>query len=171
LRSDIEIAQQADMRPIAEVAEEAGILEEELELYGRYKAKVSLGLLGRLDEQPRGRYVVVTAVTPTPLGEGKTVTTGRLSVGAGFMYALCGATMTMPGLPARPARGGHRRRRGRKGGRPVVSAMIIDASHAKPGAMVIDVGIDHTDDGLVEPMTRAMLLANTVEAAARQTGA
>ncbi len=75
MRSDIEIAQQADMRPIAEVAEEAGILGEELELYGRYKAKVSLGLLGRLDEQPRGRYVVVTAVTPTPLGEGKTVTT------------------------------------------------------------------------------------------------
>lgn len=73
--SDIEIAQQATMRPITEVAEEVGILGEELELYGPYKAKVSLDVGKRLADRPNGRYIDVTAITPTPLGEGKTVTT------------------------------------------------------------------------------------------------
>ncbi|MBE0476331.1 MAG: formate--tetrahydrofolate ligase [Coriobacteriia bacterium] len=75
MKSDLQIAQEATMRLIEEVAGEAGILDEELELYGRYKAKVDLSLLGRLADRPNGRYVDVTAVTPTPLGEGKTVTT------------------------------------------------------------------------------------------------
>lgn len=73
--SDIQIAQESDIKPIAQVAEEAGILPEELEFYGPYKAKVRLDILGRLRNVPDGKYVDVTAITPTPLGEGKTTTT------------------------------------------------------------------------------------------------
>jgi len=73
--TDIEIAQGAPIRPIADVADGSGILLSELERYGDDKAKVSLTLLQRLEAEPDGKYVVVTAVTPTPLGEGKTVTT------------------------------------------------------------------------------------------------
>jgi formate--tetrahydrofolate ligase len=73
--SDIEIAQAATMQPIQAIAEKAGILEDELELYGRYKAKIDyLGLLARLKDKPDGKIINVTAITPTPLGEGKTVT-------------------------------------------------------------------------------------------------
>jgi formate--tetrahydrofolate ligase len=72
--SDLQIAQQAEMRPIIEVAEEVGILREELELHGDHMAKVKLGLLDRLADKPDGKLVLVTAITPTPLGEGKTVT-------------------------------------------------------------------------------------------------
>ncbi len=79
--SDIEIAQQATMKPIREIAKELGLLDEELELYGNYKAKVSLSVLDRLKDKPNGKYVDVTAITPTPLGEGKTVTTIGLSMG------------------------------------------------------------------------------------------
>jgi len=79
--SDLEIAQRAKMLPISQIAEEAGILEDELEYYGKYKAKVSLALLDRLKDAPQGKYIDVTAITPTPLGEGKTVTTIGLSQG------------------------------------------------------------------------------------------
>ncbi|MBE3117353.1 MAG: formate--tetrahydrofolate ligase, partial [Candidatus Atribacteria bacterium] len=70
--SDIDIAQASDIKPIALVAEEVGILPEELEFYGPYKAKVKLEILERLKDIPNGKYVDVTAITPTPLGEGKT---------------------------------------------------------------------------------------------------
>ncbi len=73
--SDLEIAQATKMRPIEEVAKDVGIRRDELELYGDYKAKVKLELLDRLKGKPLGKYVDVTAITPTPLGEGKTVTT------------------------------------------------------------------------------------------------
>jgi methylenetetrahydrofolate dehydrogenase (NADP+) / methenyltetrahydrofolate cyclohydrolase / formyltetrahydrofolate synthetase len=73
--SDIDIAQAADIKPISQVAEEIGILPEELELYGPYKAKVKLEVLKRLQDRPNGKYIDVTAITPTPLGEGKTTTT------------------------------------------------------------------------------------------------
>ncbi len=73
--SDIEIAHQAALRRIREVAEEIGILYDELEPYGPLKAKVSLDVLNRLADRPDGRLVDVTAITPTPLGEGKTLTT------------------------------------------------------------------------------------------------
>ena len=72
--SDLEIAQQAEMRPIREVAVEAGLQEDEIECYGDYKAKIRLESLDRLAEEPDGKFILVTAVTPTPLGEGKTVT-------------------------------------------------------------------------------------------------
>ena len=73
--SDLEIAQKAELRMIEDVASEAGIEREELELYGDYKAKVKLDILERLGDRPNGKYIDVTAITPTPLGEGKTVTT------------------------------------------------------------------------------------------------
>jgi methylenetetrahydrofolate dehydrogenase (NADP+)/methenyltetrahydrofolate cyclohydrolase/formyltetrahydrofolate synthetase len=73
--ADIEIAQEAVLKPISQVAAEAGILPEELELYGEHKAKVRLDVLERLKDVPDGKYIDVTAITPTPLGEGKTTTT------------------------------------------------------------------------------------------------
>ena len=81
--SDIEIAQEAKIKPILEVAKELGIRENELELYGPYKAKVKLELLERLKNKPNGKYIDVTAITPTPLGEGKTTTTVGLSQALG----------------------------------------------------------------------------------------
>jgi len=75
LKSDIEIAQAAKMKPIIEIAESMGLEEDDLELYGKYKAKIKLEVLDRLKGRPDAKYVDVTAITPTPLGEGKTVTT------------------------------------------------------------------------------------------------
>ncbi|WP_097027575.1 formate--tetrahydrofolate ligase [Clostridium peptidivorans] len=73
--SDIEIAQSAKMKKIAEVAEEYGILDDELELYGKYKAKISLDIFNRLKDKKDGKLILVTAITPTPAGEGKSTTT------------------------------------------------------------------------------------------------
>ncbi len=81
--SDIDIAQASDIKPIAQVAEELGLLPEEIEFYGPYKAKVKLEVLQRLSDVPDGKYVDVTAITPTPLGEGKTTTTVGLSQSLG----------------------------------------------------------------------------------------
>jgi formyltetrahydrofolate synthetase len=81
--SDIEIAQAATPLPIDQIAAEAGILPEELDLYGKTKAKVHLSIRDRLKSSPNGKYVVVTAITPTPLGEGKTTTTVGLSQALG----------------------------------------------------------------------------------------
>jgi formyltetrahydrofolate synthetase len=81
--SDIEIAQAATPLPIGQIATEAGILPEELELYGQTKAKVHLSIRDRLKNSPNGKYIVVTAITPTPLGEGKTTTTVGLSQALG----------------------------------------------------------------------------------------
>jgi formyltetrahydrofolate synthetase len=81
--SDIEIAQEAKLKPITQVAEELGLLPEELEYYGQYKAKVMLSVRDRLADRPNGKYIDVTAITPTPLGEGKTTTTVGLSQALG----------------------------------------------------------------------------------------
>ena len=81
--SDIDIAQAATLKPIAQVAEEMGLLQSELELYGNYKAKIKLEVLERLAGAPDGKYIDVTAITPTPLGEGKTTTTVGLSQAIG----------------------------------------------------------------------------------------
>ena len=80
---DIEIAQSAKLKPIRQVAHELGILDNELELYGDFKAKIKLDILDRLAHVPDGKYVDVTAITPTPLGEGKTTTTVGLSQALG----------------------------------------------------------------------------------------
>lgn len=81
--SDIEIAQAATLLPVHQIAEEAGLLPEELEFYGKTKAKVHLEVRDRLKDKPNGKYIVVTAITPTPLGEGKTTTTVGLSQALG----------------------------------------------------------------------------------------
>ncbi|MGH9647742.1 MAG: formate--tetrahydrofolate ligase [Bryobacteraceae bacterium] len=81
--SDIDIAQAATPLPISQIAAEAGILPDELELYGKSKAKVHLSVRDRLKNAPNGKYIVVTAITPTPLGEGKTTTTVGLSQALG----------------------------------------------------------------------------------------
>src|SRR6202162_4479580 len=81
--SDIDIAQAATPLPITQIAAEAGILPDELELYGKSKAKVHLSVRDRLKNAPNGKYIVVTAITPTPLGEGKTTPTVGLSQALG----------------------------------------------------------------------------------------
>jgi methylenetetrahydrofolate dehydrogenase (NADP+) / methenyltetrahydrofolate cyclohydrolase / formyltetrahydrofolate synthetase len=81
--SDIEIAQAARIKPVTQVAAEAGILSSELELHGSYEAKVKLEILERLKKVPNGKYIDVTAITPTPLGEGKSTTMMGLSQALG----------------------------------------------------------------------------------------
>ena len=75
MKSDVEIAQEATMKPIVKVAEELNIAEEDLELYGKYKAKVSLKSWEKIKNRPDGKLILVTAINPTPAGEGKTTTT------------------------------------------------------------------------------------------------
>ena len=76
--SDIEIAQSTALRPIADIAAELGIQEDELELYGKYKGKINERAFARLQDRPDGKLVLVTAINPTPAGEGKTTTTAGL---------------------------------------------------------------------------------------------
>jgi formate--tetrahydrofolate ligase len=83
--SSLEIAQQATLRPIGEVAAEAGLQDDEIELYGRYKAKVDLSVLERLADRPNGKLIGVTAITPTKAGEGKTTTAVGLAQGLGHI--------------------------------------------------------------------------------------
>jgi formate--tetrahydrofolate ligase len=80
MKSDLEIARTIPLKPIEEIARTAGLLPEEVEPHGRHMAKVSLAAGRRLSQAPKGRLVVVTAITPTPLGEGKTVHTIGLSL-------------------------------------------------------------------------------------------
>jgi formate--tetrahydrofolate ligase len=90
--SSLEIAQRAVMRPVREIAEEAGLLGDEIELYGRYKAKIDLSVLDRLVTRPDGKLINVTAITPTKAGEGKTTTSVSLTQGFGAIgrkAALC----------------------------------------------------------------------------------
>ena len=75
MKSDVEIAQAAQMKPIVQVAAELGLTEDDLELYGKYKAKVSLDVWERIKDRPNGKIVLVTAINPTPAGEGKTTNT------------------------------------------------------------------------------------------------
>ncbi len=86
MKSDIQIAQETRMLPIREVAAGLGIGEDELELYGSYKAKLSDGLIDRVKDNPDGRLILVTAINPTPAGEGKTTT----SIGLGQAFGRLG---------------------------------------------------------------------------------
>src|SRR2546428_11177805 len=85
--SSLEIAQQATLRPIAEVAADAGLEPDEIEFYGRYKAKVNLSALDKRASDADGRLVCVTAITPTRAGEGKTTTSVSLTQGLGAVGA------------------------------------------------------------------------------------
>ncbi|WP_088189152.1 formate--tetrahydrofolate ligase [Desulfosporosinus sp. FKA] len=75
MKSDIEIAQAAEMKPITEIAQKLDLTEDDIEAYGKYKAKVSLDVWNRLKDKPDGKLILVTAINPTPAGEGKTTTT------------------------------------------------------------------------------------------------
>ena len=86
MKTDIEIAQEAKMLHIREVAEKLGIAEDELELYGKYKAKLSDELIERVKDEPDGKLILVTAINPTPAGEGKTT----ISVGLGEVFGQLG---------------------------------------------------------------------------------
>ena len=77
--TDVEIAQSAEMKPIVEIAQKVGLDEDDLELYGKYKAKISLEAIKKLDRNEDGKFVLVTAINPTPAGEGKTTTMIGLS--------------------------------------------------------------------------------------------
>jgi formate--tetrahydrofolate ligase len=81
--SDLEIAQEAPLDPILDIAARVGLSEDDLELYGKYKAKVHLDVREKFQDRPKGKYIDVTAITPTPLGEGKTTTTVGLAQGLG----------------------------------------------------------------------------------------
>ena len=83
MKRGLEIAQEAVLRPIEDVAADAGILDDELERYGRHKAKVSLSILDRLADRPDGKLIITTAITPTKAGEGKTTTSISLTQGMG----------------------------------------------------------------------------------------
>ena len=96
--SDLDIAQKAKMRPICDIAHALGIQEDELELFGEYKAKVDLTILDRLATARRGKYIDVTAITPTPLGEGKTVTTIGLSQALGHIGKRVCTCIRQPSL-------------------------------------------------------------------------
>ena len=90
--SSLEIAQEAELRPITEIAEGAGLEPDEYDLYGKYKAKVSLDVVERLASKPDGKLICVTAITPTKAGEGKTTTSVSLTQGLGHIgkrVALC----------------------------------------------------------------------------------
>ncbi len=78
MMTDIEIAQSVKLKPIQEIGEKLGLLEDELELYGKYKAKINDAAFHRLQDKPNGKLVLVTAINPTPAGEGKTTTTAGL---------------------------------------------------------------------------------------------
>jgi formate--tetrahydrofolate ligase len=98
MKSSLEIAQEAVLRPIEEIARAAGLEADEVELYGRYKAKIALGALDRLADRPDGRLVCVTAMTPTPPGEGKTTTLVGLTQGLGHIGKRSVACLREPSL-------------------------------------------------------------------------
>jgi formate--tetrahydrofolate ligase len=96
--TNLEVAQRARLKPIAEIAAALGIEDDELELYGKYKAKVALSVLKRLAGRPNGKYIDITSVTPTPLGEGKTTTTVGLSMALNRIGCRTIATIRQPSL-------------------------------------------------------------------------
>ncbi len=97
--TDLEIARSVTPRPIIDIARELGIVDDELELYGPTKAKVTLEAITRLEAQrPRGKYVVVTAITPTPLGEGKSTTSVGLAQGLNHIGVKAAVNIRQPSL-------------------------------------------------------------------------
>lgn len=98
MKTDVQIAQEAKMLPITEVAKNLNIQEDELELYGKYKAKISLDVLKRLQNKPNGKLVLVTAINPTPAGEGKTTTNVGLSMGLNKIGKKAITTLREPSL-------------------------------------------------------------------------
>src|SRR2546421_10752075 len=88
----------SEMRPIADIAAELGLTENELVPYGRYKAKIALSVLERLKTRKLGKYILVTAINPTPLGEGKTITSIGLAMGLWRLGHRAIVTLRQPAL-------------------------------------------------------------------------
>ena len=135
-RPSLRIAQRAVLRPVAAVAAEAGVAGEELIAYGEHVAKIKLSILERLASRPRGKLVVVTGITPTPLGEEKTTTTIGLVDGLRRLGVRAAATIRQPTLgPVFGIKGG-----GNGGGRAQVVPMetfnlhLTGDNHAVPSA-------------------------------------
>ena len=98
MKSSLDIARAATLRPIVDVAHELGLRDDELDLYGTYKAKLQPSAYERLKDLPDGREIVVTAITPTPLGEGKTTTTIGLAQGLNRMGVRAAPAIRQPSL-------------------------------------------------------------------------
>jgi formate--tetrahydrofolate ligase len=98
VKSSLEIARAARLRPVSEIAKELGLEPDEYELYGPHKAKIRLTALARLAARPDGSEIVVTAITPTPLGEGKTTTTIGLAQGLNRIGVRAAPTIRQPSL-------------------------------------------------------------------------
>ncbi len=98
MKSDIEIAQEAQLKPIVKIAEQLGISDDELELYGKYKAKISNSCIERLKKNKDGKLILVTAINPTPAGEGKTTTTVGLGQAFGKLNKKAIIALREPSL-------------------------------------------------------------------------
>jgi len=96
--SDIEIAQQTKLEPITTIAKQVGLTDDDLELYGKYKAKISFDAIKRLSKNEDGKLVLVTAITPTPAGEGKTLTTIGLAQALNYMGHKAVVALREPSL-------------------------------------------------------------------------
>ncbi len=96
--SDLEIAQRAEIKPIEEIAGKLNIDEEYLTPYGRYMAKIDLSIFNKIKNNPKGKYILVTAITPTPLGEGKTVTTIGLGMALNKLGKLTSVCIRQPSM-------------------------------------------------------------------------
>ena len=113
MNSDLQIAQNAPLLPITEIAGRLGLRDDEVVPYGRYKAKVRIEAIARFGDAHRGRYVIVTGITPTPLGEGKTVTTVGLAQGLARLGRRSACCIRQPsmgpvfGIKGGAAGGGH----------------------------------------------------------------
>ena len=101
MKTDIEIAQEATMRPIIEIARDIGLKDDEIELFGNYKCKVDLDVIDRLQGNEDAKLVLVTAITPTPMGEGKT-TVSTSTACASLHWVPCSGSREVPlavGMP------------------------------------------------------------------------
>ena len=98
MKTDIQIAQEAKLLPIRDVAAKYGIMEDDLELYGKYKAKFSDELMERIEGNPEGKLVLVTAINPTPAGEGKTTTSIGLAQALNLLGKKCLVALREPSL-------------------------------------------------------------------------
>ena len=158
--TDLEISHSVNPRPIIDIGRQLGIQPEDLIQYGPYKAKVSLGLLDRLKDKPKGRYVLVTAINPTPLGEGKTTTSIGLAMGLTRLGHRAAVTLRQPSLgPVFGIKGG-----GTGGGRAQVLPMeeinlhlTGDAHAVAAGHNLLSAFLDnhlfHGNDLVLDPST------------------
>ncbi|HEC79618.1 MAG TPA: formate--tetrahydrofolate ligase, partial [Firmicutes bacterium] len=107
MSTDLEIARKAKLRPIIEVAEELGLSEGDIDLFGRYKAKIHLDVLERKKDKKQGKLILVSAITPTPAGEGKTTTSIGLSMGLARLGERTCVALRQPSLgPTMGIKGG-----------------------------------------------------------------